>query len=120
MPYLFGAVFVFYIGLQTSKTFYDIIFNATVFDNPRTAKIIAHFTRVIFLFFVFTVVINLINAGSIEIIPDYLTKAILIGFVASTSLALGLSFGLGGKEAAEQFIHEYLEKKEHDEKNLKK
>lgn len=120
VPYLFGAVFVFYIGLQTSKTFYNIVYNAVYFESPRTASIIAYFTRILFLFFVFTIVINLVNAGSIEIIPEYLVKSVVVTFVASVGLAFGLAFGLGGQSAAVDIIREYLEKKDTHDKNLKK
>jgi hypothetical protein len=40
--------------------------------------------------------------------------------VAATSLAFGLAFGLGGREAAAAVIGDYLNKKGSGEKNLKK
>jgi len=119
IPYLLGAVFIMFLGIQTSRTLYTIVYNAVHFENPRTAYIIAYITRVIFLFFVFTIVINLVNASSIEIIPEYLVRSVLIGFVSSAGLAFGLAFGLGGRDAAAQIIHEYLSSKDDKEKNLK-
>ena len=113
-------MFISFLGLQTSKTFYTIVYNAVHFENPKTASVVANITRILFLFFVFTIVIGLINAGPVEIIPEYLVRSVLIGFVASTGLAFGLAFGLGGREAASQIIHEYLHKKEIEDKNLKK
>lgn len=120
VPFLFWAVFISFLGIQASKTFHSIVYNAVHFENVKTAAVVANITRVLFLFFVFTIVIGLINAGPVEIIPEYLVRSVLIGFVASASLAFGLAFGLGGKDAATQILHEYLHKKEEEQKNLKK
>ncbi len=98
---------------------YNIVFNTVNFENPRTAVIIANITVVLFLFFIFAIVINLINTGPIEIIPEYLVRSILIGFVSAVSLAFGLAFGLGGQAAASEVIREYLKSKEEKAKNLK-
>ncbi len=118
LPYLLLALLITFFGIQTSRTGYTLVYNAVHFENPRTAVILAYIARVLILFFTFTIAINLINTSTIEIIPDYLIRSVLIGFVASAGLAFGLAFGLGGKDAAAQIIHEYLNKKEED-KNLK-
>lgn len=118
LPYLLLALLITFFGIQTSRTGYTLVYNAVHFENPRTAIVLAYITRVLILFFTFTIAINLINTSTIEIIPDYLIRSVLIGFVASAGLAFGLAFGLGGKDAAAQIIHEYLNKKEED-KNLK-
>ncbi len=119
LPYLFLAVFITFLGVQTSRTLYNIVYNTVNFENPRTAVIIANITVVLFLFFIFAIVINLINTGPIEIIPEYLVRSILIGFVSAVSLAFGLAFGLGGQSAASEVIREYLKSKEEKAKNLK-
>ena len=119
LPYLLLALLITFFGIQTSRTGYTLVYNAVHFENPRTAIILAYIARVLILFFTFTIAINLINTGTIEIIPEYLIRSVLIGFVASASLAFGLAFGLGGKDAASQIIHEYLNKKGDEEKNLK-
>jgi hypothetical protein len=50
--------------------------------------------------------------------------SILIGVVAAASIAFGLAFGLGGREAATRIINDFLMKKKVPEnlpeKNLKK
>lgn len=96
------------------------MYNAVHFQNIKTAAVVANIARVLFLLFVFTVVIGLINAGPIEIIPEYLIRSILIGFVTAVSLAVGLAFGLGGRKAASEFIEEYVEDKDEVHKDLKK
>lgn len=119
LPYLLLALLITFFGIQTSHTGYSLVYNAVHFENPRTAIILAQIARISILFFTFTIAINLINTGAIEIIPEYLIRSVLIGFVASASFAFGLAFGLGGKDAAAQIIHEYLNKKD-GENNLKK
>jgi hypothetical protein len=117
-PYLLLALLITFFGIQASRTIYVVVYNAVHFENPRTAAILAQIARIAILFFTFTIVINLINTG-IEIIPEYLVRSVLIWFVAAVSLAFGLAFGLGGRESASQIIHEYLNKKEEEQKNLK-
>jgi hypothetical protein len=77
-----------------SRTSYTIVYNAAHFDNPRTAVVLGQTARIAILFFTFTIVINQINTGAIQIIPEYLVSSVLIGFVAAASLAFGLAFGL--------------------------
>jgi hypothetical protein len=117
-PYLLLALLITFFWLQASRTVHAVVYNAVHFENPRTAVILSQIARIAILFFTFTIVINLINTG-IEIIPEYLIRSVLIGFVAAVSLAFGLAFGLGWRESASQIIHEYLNKKEGEQKNLK-
>lgn len=119
LPHLLVALLITFFGIQTSRTSYTLVYNAVHFENPRTAVILAYVARVLILFFTFTIAINQINTGSLEIIPEYLIRSILIGFVAATSLAFGLAFGLGGQSAASDMIREYLDSKEDGDKNLK-
>ncbi len=95
LPYLLLALLITFFGIQTSRTGYTLVYNAVHFENPRTAIVLAYMTRVLILFFTFTIAINLVNTGAIEIIPEYLIRSVLIGFVAAASLAFGLAFGLG-------------------------
>lgn len=120
LPHLLVALLITFFGIQTSRTSFTLVYNAVHFENPRTAVILAYVARVLILFFTFTIAINQINTGSLEIIPEYLIRSILIWFVAATSLAFGLAFGLGGRQAASDVIGDYLNKKGSDEKNLKK
>lgn len=118
LPYLLLALLISFFGIQTSRTGYMLVYNAVHFENPRTAVILAQIARIAILFFTFTIVINLINTG-VEIIPEYLIRSVLIGFVAAVSLAFGLAFGLGGRQSASQIIEEYLNRDDEEEKNLK-
>ncbi len=94
LPHLFLALLIGFFGVQMSRTSYTLVYNAIHFENPNTAKVLAHLARILILFFTFTIVINQVNTGTMQIIPEYLIKSILIGFVVAVSLAFGLAFGL--------------------------
>ncbi len=119
LPHLFLALLIAFFGVQLARTSYSLVYNAVHFENPRTAIVLGHTARIVSLFFTFTIVINQVNTGAVKIIPEYLISSILIGFVAAASLAFGLAFGLGGREAASQIIAEYLNRKNGGQKNLK-
>jgi hypothetical protein len=93
------------------------------FESKKTAALLGNLWRVVILFFTFSITLGQINAG-VEIIPAYLVISILIWVVAAASIAFGLAFGLGGKEAATKIINDFLMKKKEPEKlpekNLKK
>jgi hypothetical protein len=78
LPHLLVALLITFFGIQTSRTSYTLVYNAVHFENPRTAVILAYVARVLILFFTFTIAINQINTGSLEIIPEYLIRSILI------------------------------------------
>lgn len=78
LPHLLLALLITFFGIQMSRTSHTLVYNAVHFENPRTAAILAYIARILILFFTFTIAINQINTGSIEIIPEYLIRSILI------------------------------------------
>lgn len=123
LPHLLLALLITFFGIQSSETAHNIIYNAVRFESKKTAALLANIGRVIILFFTFSITLGQINYG-VDIIPSYLIISILIGVVAAGSIAFGLAFGLGGKEAATKIINDFLMKKKVPEKlpekNLKK
>jgi hypothetical protein len=119
LPHLLLALLITFFGIQLSRTSYTIVYKAANFENPQTAVILGNTARLLVLFFTITIAISQVNTGTIELIPDYLIRSVLIGFVAASSLAFGLAFGLGGREAAAEFIREYLHKQNAKNKDLK-
>lgn len=111
LPHLLLSLIIIFFGIQTSRSSYSVIFSAVNFENPRTALVLAQISRIVILFFTFTIAINQVNTGPLEIIPEYLIRSILIGFVAAMSLAFWLAFGLWWKTASEELIREYLNNK---------
>ncbi len=127
LPHLLLALLITFFGIQSSGTAYTIIYNALRFESKKTAALLGNIGRVTILFFTFTITLGQINHG-VDIIPSYLVSSILIGAVAAASMAFGLAFGLGGREAAMRVINDFLMKKKppeqplenSPEKNLKK
>ena len=68
--------------------------------NFGSAAMLGNIARTAILVFTFLVVLNLLGIGR-EII-----NILLIGFVAMIALAGGLSFGLGGRDAAAKAIED--------------
>lgn len=127
LPHLLLALLITFFGIQSSGTAYNIIYNAVKYDSTKTAALLGNAGRVIILFFTFSITLGQINYR-VEIIPAYLVISIMIGAVAAATIAFGIAFGLGGKEAASRVISDFLMKnKPHappetksSEKNLKK
>jgi uncharacterized protein YggT (Ycf19 family) len=119
LPHLLLALLITFFGIQSSETTYNIIYNAVRFESKRTAAFLGNIGRVIILFFTFSITLGQINYG-VDIIPSYLIISILIGIVAAASIAFGLSFGLGGREAATRIINDFLMKKKETEKPVEK
>ncbi len=119
LPHLLLALLITFFGIQSSETAHNIIYNAVRFESKKTATLLGNIGRVIILFFTFSITLGQINYG-VDIIPDYLIISILIGIVAAASMAFGLAFGLGGKEAAMRIINDFLMKKKAPEKTPEK
>ncbi len=127
LPHLLLALLITFFGIQSSETAYNLIYNAIRFESKKTATLLGNIGRVVILFFTFSITLGQINHG-VDIVPSYLISSILIGAVASASIAFGLAFGLGGREAATRVINDFLMRKKPQEeplgnspeKNLKK
>lgn len=119
LPHLLLALLITFFGIQSASTAHNLIYNALQFENKKTAILLANVGRIIILFFTFSITLGQINYG-VKIIPDYLIISILIGIVAASSLAFGLAFGLGGREAAKKIINDFLMKKKEPEKSSQK
>ena len=102
LPSVFIAAFILVISLVLGN-FIEKLIDGTV----RTAGLKAKFTGTIARYaIVFTGILAALN--QLDIITLF-TNTIFIGIVSALSLAFGLAFGLGGKEAASRAI-EKLEK----------
>ncbi len=127
LPHLLLALLITFFGIQSSETAYNLIYNAIRFESKKTATLLGNIGRVVILFFTFSITLGQINHG-VDIVPSYLVSSILVGAVAAASIAFGLAFGLGGREAATRVINDFLMKKKTPEqlaektpeKNLKK
>ncbi len=103
-PNIFIAILIFLTSL------YLLDFSKKIFVGTLEKEKIS-FTPLLgkgFSFFIWTITILAI-LYQLKIVPE-LILSVFIGFVAIVSLALGISFGLGGKNLAEKILKDLSEK----------
>ncbi|HVT01692.1 MAG TPA: hypothetical protein VHE53_05710 [Patescibacteria group bacterium] len=104
LPNVIVAVLLLLVGFVVAKLVYDLLL-ATVSgvskESAKTIAIIGRYTVV-----VFAVLIALNQLG----IASDLIRILFAGIVAMVALAGGLSFGLGGKDAAREVLNKLAKK----------
>jgi Conserved TM helix len=101
LPNLAVALVVLVIGGLIANAFAGLVRGATTqagFDNPDMLATIA---RVAVWFFAILVAVTQIG------IAATLVDTLFTAVVGAAALALGLSFGLGGRETAAQIVHDW-------------
>ena len=104
LPNLVVALIVLMVAGLVANAVYRIVRGATVeagFDNPDLLAGIARAAV-----WVFAVIVAVNQVG----IATTLVNTLFIGFVAALALALGLAFGLGGRETAALIVHDWYTK----------
>lgn len=106
LPQVIGAVLILFVALIVAN-FVDkgVVAGARAADFG-SAELLGSFAR--YAIVVFAVLAAL---AQLEIAPR-LVELLFAGFVFAASLALGLSFGLGGREAAGRYIESLSRKKD--------
>ncbi|MDQ3189458.1 MAG: small-conductance mechanosensitive ion channel [Pseudomonadota bacterium] len=104
LPNLVVAMVVLIIGGLVAKAASSLVRGATSeagFDNPeRLAKIAGA------MVWAFAIVIAVNQIG----IAATLVNTLFMGFIGALALALGLAFGLGGRETAAEIVQNWYEK----------
>jgi hypothetical protein len=103
LPNIFVAALVLIIASYISDALHKFIEGSARAVNSRAARMSATISR--WAIWVFAVIIALSELG----IAEQFMSALFIGIVAMLSLAGGLAFGLGGKEAASKAINRMSE-----------
>ena len=101
IPQVIVAILVLFTGFLLADFVKKIIKGSTKMLNFKSAALFGNIARIAILVFSILVALNLLGIGSAII------NIILIGFVSMFSLAGGLAFGLGGKEAARDAIEDF-------------
>lgn len=104
LPNVFVAVLLLLVGFVASKLVYDLLFASVRGVSVDAAKTVALVGRWAVLVFISLVVLNQLGIAS------DLIRILFAGIVAMLSLAGGLAFGLGGKEAARELLDKLIKK----------
>src|SRR5438045_9391083 len=103
LPNLVVALFVLFIGGIAARTFANIVRGATAeagFSNPET---LSNVTRTTVWSFAIVVAINQLG------IATNLINTLFTGFVGALAIALGLAFGLGGRDLASRTLENWYD-----------
>ena len=103
LPNLVVAIFVLFIGGIAARALGNIVRGATAeggFSNPET---LANVTRTTVWAFAVVVAINQLG------IATNLINTMFTGFVGALAIALGLAFGLGGRDLASRTLENWYD-----------
>ena len=103
LPNLVVAIFVLFIGGIAARAFANIVRGATAeagFSNPETLSNVVRTTV-----WAFAIVVAINQLG----IATNLITTLFTGFVAALAIALGLSFGLGGRDLASRTLENWYD-----------
>lgn len=98
LPNVIAAVAILVIGILVANLLYNVVKNASESARLKSAGFLASLTK--WSIFVFAFIAALVQ---LKVAPDLL-KILFTGIVVMISLAGGLAFGLGGKDAAKDVI----------------
>lgn len=99
LPNVGAAVLILFLGALFAEFISNIVRATAAGFGAHTASALAATSR--YLIYVFAILAAIAELG----IANEVIGILLTGFVAAAAIALGLSFGLGGKEAAGDLIN---------------
>jgi hypothetical protein len=103
LPNLVVAIFVLFIGGIAARALGNVVRGATVesgFSNPDT---LSNLTRTAVWAFAIVIAINQLG------IATNLINTLFTGFVGALAIALGLAFGLGGRDLASRTLENWYD-----------
>lgn len=100
IPQVILSTFVLFIGFIVADFVKKLVSGSSKMVNFKSAGVVASVAKTAILVFTFLIVLNMLGIGQ-EII-----NILFIGVVAMLSLAGGLAFGLGGRDAAAKAIED--------------
>jgi hypothetical protein len=114
IPKIIAAIIIGFTGIIISKTIEDIVYNAAVSNNLKAGKLFSKVLSIVVLVFTTVLVIEQLGFD-----VKLLRSSISILFASlglSFALAVGLSFGLGAKELAKDFLISLMSEKDKSKK----
>lgn len=107
LPQVFAAALILFVGVLVANLARNSLVAALRSTGTQNVDLFGKLAYALVIAFTIMAVLSQLQ------IADELVETLFMGIVFALSLALGLSFGLGGKDAAAQYI-EQMTKKKHD------
>lgn len=114
IPKIIAAIIIGFTGIIVSKTIEGIVYNAAVSNNLKAGKLFSKVLSIVVLVFTTVLVIEQLGFD-----VKLLRSSINILFASlglSFALAVGLSFGLGAKDLARDFLISLMSEREEKKK----
>ncbi len=108
LPQVFAAVFILLASVLIADFLHKTVTASAKAADIRSANLVGLLTK--WAIWIFGVLIALVQLG----IGVMLIQTLFTGVVASLSIAFGLAFGLGGKEAAQDTIEKMKKEISHE------
>jgi hypothetical protein len=104
LPQVIVAVLILMVAMVVGSAMERIVIASSKATNMRSAVMLGHVTRwAIWIFAILTALFNLGIAPSI-------IQTVITAIFAGAALAIGLAFGLGGKDYAQKVIEDTMKK----------
>jgi hypothetical protein len=103
LPNLVVALVVLVIGGLAANALSGLVRGATASSGLGSPDFLANLTRIAVMAFAIVIAVNQIGIAST------LVNTLFMGFVGALALALGLSFGLGGRDTASHIVRGWYE-----------
>lgn len=104
LPNVIIAVIIGFVGLIASNLVSDIVKQSLSSIGGASANTLGLFSKWVIVFFTVLIVMNQLG------VAQDLIRILFTGIIAMIALAGGLSFGLGGRDAAKQTIEEVVKR----------
>lgn len=102
LPNIIVSIIILGVGLAVAKFAEDTLSTATAtMKDKKSAKLMEHIAKVAIIVITIMTVLAQLN------IAEHLVNTLMTGMIAAISIALGLSFGLGGKEKAKEVLEKW-------------
>ncbi len=104
LPQVIVAVLILMVAMVVGNTMERIVIASSRATNVKSAEMLGHITRwAIWIFAILTALFNLGIAPSI-------IQTVITAVFAGGALAIGLAFGLGGKEYAQKILEKTMKR----------